>query len=97
MGILAFIFFVPVAILIICIIISFSSESSRKHGKYQPRSYYAGYDDDTSGGFGNDTAEPDFSNRADSDEFYGGIPIGDSTLYLTDDDDFIEEFGDDVL
>lgn len=94
MGILAFIFFVPVAILIICTIISFSYEKPRRYGKYKSCAYYADYDNDFSGGFGNDTAEPDLSDRTDSEEFYGGIPMGDSTLYLTDDDDIVQEFAD---
>lgn len=40
-----------------------------------------------------------FSNKADSSggDFYGGLPFGDGKIFMTDDDDFIDEFGDDML
>ena len=78
----------------------------KKHGNggqaFYPKSHHVIYDDDDefeddllSGGDG------DFSDSSDmtaSDgEFYGEIPFGDGKIYMTDDDDFIDEFGDDVL
>ena len=60
-------------------------------------------DSDIRAGFG-DEVETDFYDEHDSDliedddgEFYGGIPFGDGSLFLTDDDDFLGEFGDDLL
>lgn len=36
----------------------------------------------------------EYQNNSDDGMLYGGIPMGDSTLYLTDDDDICDEFAD---
>lgn len=41
--------------------------------------------------------EPKLADSCDDGELYGGIPFGDGKIFMTDDDDFIEEFGDEVL
>ena len=47
---------------------------------------------------GMDDDDAIYGKDVDGDEcmFYGEIPMGDSTLYLTDDDDICEEFRDEV-
>ena len=41
--------------------------------------------------------EYDEDESFDSGEFYVGIPFGDGRIVMTDDDDFIDEFRDEVL
>ena len=60
------------------------------------------YDDDYDDEFENDfPSDGGFSDSADGDssdgDFYGGLPFGDGKIFMTDDDDFIDEFGDDVV
>ena len=94
MGVILLIFFGYAALLALPVLVGslFSSKPSQ-HG-----THYIYYDDD---GFDSGDMDGDFSSDgtadSDDDEFYGGIPFGDGKMYLTDDDDFIDEFGDDVL
>ena len=39
----------------------------------------------------------DSNENYDKHEFYGGISVGNDSVYMTDDDDFLDEFGDDIL
>ena len=67
-----------------------------------PKAHRVIYDDDDD--FEDDLLSDsggDFSDSSDmtaSDgELYGGLPFGDGKIFMTDDDDFIDEFRDDVL
>ena len=54
------------------------------------RRYYYDYDD-----YKDYHPEPEEVHQESGDSvFDGGIPMGDSTLYLTDDDDYVAELGD---
>ena len=44
-----------------------------------------------------DTAFNDSDEDDDIEETPGGIPFGDGNIYMTDDNDFLDEFGDDIL
>ena len=61
---------------------------------YRTRYYYDDDDDDDFDSFSNYHEEPEGQSSSDDGMFYGGIPMGDSTLYLTDDDDICNEFAD---
>ena len=39
----------------------------------------------------------DSNENYDKHEFYGGISFRNDSVYMTDDDDFLDEFGDDIL
>ena len=107
MGIIVFIGF---CLIVVCAIIgaSWSSDNTRNQHFHQTdkNPYLANgmdkadmellmEDSDIRAEFG-DEVETDFYDDDDG-ELYGGIPFGDGKLYMTDDDDFIDEFGDDVL
>ena len=60
------------------------------------RRYYYDYDDYDD--YKDYVPEPEEVHHESEDSvFDGGIPMGDSTLYLTDDDDFVAELGDAYL
>lgn len=40
------------------------------------------------------TYQEELNPNWEDEVLYGGIPMGDSTMYLTDDDDICDEFGD---
>ncbi len=56
--------------------------------------YYDDDEDDEFDSFNNYPDELESQSSPDNEMFYGGIPMGDSTLYLTDDDDICYEFPD---
>lgn len=110
MGIIVFIIFCFIALVVICAIIgaSGSSGDTRNHHFRQtdPNPYLANgmdkadmellmEDSDIRAEF-DDEVETDFYED-DEGDFYGGIPFGDGKIFMTDDDDFVDEFGDDVL
>ena len=118
MGIIVFIGFCLIALIVVCAIIGAGSSSgdTRKQHLHQVdrNPYLADYmdkadmellmeDDDIRTEFC-DEVEGEFYDDAESglmeeddEELYGGIPLGDDKIYMTDDDDFVEEFGDDVM
>lgn len=56
------------------------------------------YDDEFENDFSSDDGFSDSENMADSEgDFYGGLPFGDGKIFMTDDDDFLDEFGGDVV
>ena len=56
------------------------------------------YDDEDEENEENLTANDNDSNENyDKHEFYGGISFGNDSVYMTDDDDFLDEFGDVIL
>lgn len=44
-----------------------------------------------------DSAAHSTARADETNEFYGGILFGDGKIYMSDDDDFIDKFGNDVL
>ena len=88
-------FLIP--LLIIMFILGMKGYEWFNHSKSsQGRRYYYNddYDDDDFDSFSNYHDEPESQSSSDNGMFYGGIPMGDSTLYLTDDDDICDEFAD---
>ncbi len=70
-----------------------SSKSHPPKGYYNSMLYY----DEDDGDFDYNTYETHKEEPHDSSDdgmSYGGIPMGDSTLYLTDDDDICAEVAD---
>ena len=55
--------------------------------------YYDVDEDEDFDSFSNYQDEPESHGSPDNEMFYG-IPMGDSTVYLTDDDDICDEFPD---
>lgn len=109
MGIIVFIGFCLIALIVVCAIIGAGSSSgdTRKQHLHQVdrNPYLADYmdkadmellmeDDDIRTEFC-DEVETDFYDDDDG-ELYGGISFDDGKIYMTDDDDFVDEFGDDV-
>ena len=93
MGIILFIGFCLITLIVVCAIIGANGASKTYHGT--SRFYYDEDDEDDS--FGRGSFSSGESADDDDGELYGGIPFGDGKIYMTDDDDFIDEFGDDVL
>ncbi len=56
--------------------------------------YYDDDEDEDFDSFNNYHDESESHSSPDNEMFYGGIPMGDSTMYLTDDDDICDEFPD---
>ncbi len=95
MGLVVLVLTLPIIIpiMIIGFIIMYAldnnSKKSRRRNYYSYR-YYDDYDD-----YNDYHPEPEEVHHESEDSvFDGGIPMGDSTLYLTDDDDFVDELGD---
>lgn len=71
--------------------------AARKRQKPYLRERYVTYVADDFGSDSDYDYKTDASDFSDDGELYGGIPFGDGKIYMTDDDDFIDEFGDDVF
>ena len=80
-------------IIIIMFIFGIKGDEWFNQGKTSYRTRYY-YDDDDVDAFNNYHDEPESQNSPDKGMFYGGIPMGDSNVYLTDDDDICDEFPD---
>ena len=96
MGLVVLVACAPVLIplIIIMFVLGIKGDEWFNHGKtYHSSSYYYDDDDDFDS-FSNYHEEPEVQSSLDDGMFYGGIPMGDSTLYLTDDDDICDEFAD---
>lgn len=102
MEFLAFMLVLPILIplwiigfIIQCALSNKSHKRSRSNYHYSYRDYecydeYEDYDD-----YADHHPEPEEVHQESGDSvFDGGIPMGDSTLYLTDDDDYVAELGD---
>lgn len=109
MGIIVFIGFCLIALVVVCAIIGASGSSGNTRSPHFRRTDQNPYlvdgmdkadmellmeDSDIRAEFG-DEVETDFYDDDDG-ELYGGIPFDDGKIYMTDDDDFVDEFGDDV-
>ena len=81
-------------IIILMFVFGIKGDEWFKQGKTYHRASYYYDDDDDFDSFSNYHEEPESQSSSDNEMFYGGIPMGDSTLYLTDDDDICDEFGD---
>lgn len=81
-------------IIIIMFVFGIKGDEWFNQGKTYHRASYYYDDDDDFDSFSNYHEEPEVQSCSDDGMFYGGIPMGDSTLYLTDDDDICVEFGD---
>ncbi len=79
----------------ICAYIGAKSQFSKK-SKYSHYKFYEDDDDEDDIDFCGDDFESSVSSSSDG-KFYGGIPMGKHSIYFTDDDDFLDEFGDDIL
>ena len=84
-----------IGLIIFVILIAIFSPYMKSDGQLS-RGYYASMDyydeDDDFDTY--ESHEEESHDNSDSGMFYGGIPMGDSTLYLTDDDDICAEFAD---
>lgn len=83
-------------IIILMFIFGIKGDEWFNQGKppYRTHYYYDDDEDDDFDSFNNYHNESESQSSPDNEMFYGGIPMGDSTLYLTDDDDICDEFPD---
>ena len=100
---IAFIF-IGIPLICIVILIAMVYSGKKEESKYKGRYVFLENEDgeivdsyiDRSGmhrGYLND----DENEAEDEDDFPAGIRMGDGGVIMTDDDDFVEEFGEDVL
>ena len=99
MGLVVLVICAPVLIplIIIMFILALKGDEWFNHSKPSKGRhyyYYDDYDDKECDSFSRNYHEPEVKSSSDDGMFYGGIPMGDSTLYLTDDDDICDEFAD---
>ena len=77
---------------------SYFEKTDKPLYRHRPVHHSCNYDDEDEENKENLTTNDNDSNENyDKHEFYGGISVGNDSVYMTDDDDFLDEFGDDIL
>ena len=95
---MGFIVFVFTLLIVLMFVFGIKGDEWFNHTKrpsHRTRYYYDDDEDFESPKIFNDEMETQSS--PDEEMFYGGIPMGVSTLYLTDDDDICDEFPDEFI
>ena len=79
----------------------YSEKNKEPEHLYSPVFYNHNYDDEDDEDYNDsDDYDSDFYDSDEDDDIEeapGGIPFGDGNIYMTDDNDFLDEFGDDIL